>query len=60
VDNRGVIGKDSRRPFQERQWRERLEIRGIPIEVDVVGRHVRHQPSAASLRTAGAAINPRA
>jgi hypothetical protein len=59
MDDRGAIGKNRGGPLQERQRRERLKIRRIAIEVDVVGRHVHHQPAAASLRMASLAINPR-
>ena len=59
MDDRGAIGENRGGPLQERQRRERLKIRRIAIEVDVVGRHVHHQPAAASLRMASLAINPR-
>ena len=36
VNDRGVIGKYRRRPFQERERRKRLEIRRTAIEIDVV------------------------
>ena len=37
VDDRGLIGKHRGRPLQERQWRERLEVRGVAVEIGVVG-----------------------
>ncbi len=46
VDDRGVVGKHRGRPLQERQRRERLEVGGIAIEIDVVGGHGR--PSLAA------------
>ena len=36
VDDGGVIGEHGSRPLQERQRGERLEVRGIPVEIDVV------------------------
>ena len=39
VDDRGMVGKHLRRPLEERQRRQRLEIRGIAVEINVVGRH---------------------
>jgi hypothetical protein len=57
VDDRGVSGKYRGRPFQERQRGERLEVRGIAVEVDVVGCH--GGPAGVSLRMASRAINAR-
>jgi hypothetical protein len=37
MDDRDVIGKHRGRARQERQRRERLEIRRIAVEVDIVG-----------------------
>ena len=55
-----VLGEHRRRALQERQRGERLEVRRIAVEIDVVGRHVHHQPAAASLRMVSVAINPAA
>ncbi len=41
VDDGGVVGKHRRRPRQERERRERLEIRRVAVEIEVVGR-LRH------------------
>ena len=60
MDDGGAIGKDRGAPLQERQRGERLEVCRIAIEIDVVGRHVHHQPAAASLRMVSVAINPAA
>ena len=60
MDDGGAIGEDRGAPLQERQRGERLEVCRIAIEIDVVGRHVHHQPAAASLRMVSVAINPAA
>ena len=36
VNDGGVIGEDGSRPLQERQRGERLEVRSVPVEIDVV------------------------
>ena len=36
VDHRGPVGKHGRRAFEEGQRRERLKVRGVAVEVDVV------------------------
>src|SRR5262245_38583706 len=38
MNDRGVVGKHGGRPFQERERGERLEVRGVAVEIDVVGR----------------------
>src|SRR5262249_41614004 len=56
VNDGGMLGEDGGRPLQEGEGAERLEVRGVAVEIDVVGRHVR--PAAHSLRTVSLAINP--
>src|SRR5262249_13932768 len=57
VNDGGMVGKDGGRPLQEGEGGERLKVRGVAVEIGVVGRHVR--PAAQSLRTVSLAINPR-
>ncbi len=42
VDDRRVLGEHRCRALQEGQGRQRLEIRGVAVEIDIVGRALRH------------------
>jgi len=37
MDDGGAVGKHRGRPLQEGQRRERLEIRRVAVEIDVIG-----------------------
>jgi hypothetical protein len=53
MNDRGAVGKHGGRPFQERQRGERLEVRGVAVEISVVG-CARHGGSPRHLQCAQA------